>query len=441
MEEYDIAILGAGVIGSSIAYIISSFTGLKIVVLEKELEPAVHSSSRNTGVIHRPFYLDPSRKRTFAISSQISYSMWKELAVNKKLPWKQNGTLEVALKNDDLKTLEKYLKYSERNGMEEHEYSILDHKEIRSIEKGITSEYAFLSRTDTNVSFGQFTRTIFQLASEYGIKALFGVTVTQIDDKEGILLFYDNEGKERALSAKIVLNVSGGEALRQAKKCGLAKKYSILHFRGDYWKLGHKEMNDIKHNIYSVPRHLKYPFLDPHFIIRPNGEKEIGPNAHLVNSPYAYPKGDPNKRSGESDLFSLPFMPKIKLFTNHEFVSLAFNEWKSSMYRSEMIKRVKNFIPEINEAMIIGRGLSGIRHSLIDNNGFVPEAIIEKGERSLHVLNFNSPGATGSPAYAIFLYSEIKKMGLLPEEKCNLNLSNNNHIWYEGVKRASEVFG
>ena len=83
-------------------------------------------------------------------------------------------------------------------------------------------------------------------------------------------------------------------------------------FRCDYWKLGLNEMNGINHNIYSVPRHLKYPFLDPHFIIRPNGEKEIGPNAHLVNSPYAYPKGDTNKRSGESDLFSLPLMPKIR---------------------------------------------------------------------------------------------------------------------------------
>ena len=112
MEECDIAILGAGVIGSSIAYILSSFSRLNIVVLEKELEPAVHSSSRNTGVIHRPFYLDPSRKNIFALSSQISYPMWKELAINKKLPWKQNGTIEVALKNDDLKTLEKYLIYS-----------------------------------------------------------------------------------------------------------------------------------------------------------------------------------------------------------------------------------------------------------------------------------------------------------------------------------------
>ena len=185
MEECDIAILGAGVIGSSIAYILSSFSRLNIVVLEKELEPAVHSSSRNTGVIHRPFYLDPSRKNIFALSSQISYPMWKELAINKKLPWKQNGTIEVALENDDLKTLEKYLIYSEKNGMEEHEYAILNRKEINDIEKGIKSECAFFSKTDTNVSFGEFTRTIFELAIECGIKAFFGVTVTQIDDKEG----------------------------------------------------------------------------------------------------------------------------------------------------------------------------------------------------------------------------------------------------------------
>ncbi len=440
MEECDIAIIGAGIIGSSIAYILSSFTKLKVVIFEKEPVPAVHSSSRNTGVIHRPFYLDPSKKKIFALSSQISYSMWKELAENKQLPWKENGTIEVALEDDDIKTLEKYLEYSERNGMNKNEFSILDKNEINEIEKGIRAQHAFFSKTDTNVSFGDFTKAVFQMANESGIKTFFGITIVQIDDIEGVLIFNDNNQARRKLSARVILNVSGGEALKYAHHCGLAKNYAALHFRGDYWKLKDEEMAGIKHNIYSVPRHLKYPFLDPHFILRPNGEREVGPNARLVNSPYGYPKRDPNKRSGEMDILSFPLSPKLNLFVNNEFVSLALNEWKSSMYRSEMIERVSRFIPEIDEKMVIGRGLSGIRHSIIDKNGFVPEAIIEKGEKSLHLLNFNSPGATGSPAYSVYIYNEIIKMGLLPEGKNSLDLSG-NHIWSEGIKKANEVFG
>lgn len=438
MKRYNIAIVGAGVIGSSIAYILSAFSNLKVVLIEMESSPAVHTSSRNTGVIHRPFYLNPEKKFIFAMSSQYSYEMWKELAIKYNLPWKENGTIEVATTDHDWDTIENYKIYSEKNGIKQNEFKILNKDEIKELEPKVNAEMAFYSKTDTNVSFGSFTRKLVDLSINAGLDVLFNSKIISIDDLNGNLLL-SNNGKEKRISSDLIINASGGGSLRIAKSINLANKYSVLHFRGDYWRLRQDNNLNISHNIYSVPQHLKYPFLDPHFIVRPDGVKEIGPNAHLVGSPYGYRKGDLNRRNRYNDLLSLPLLPKLKLFTNLEFLSMVRKEWKSSTFQGEMIKRVKKFIPEINENMISGSGLSGVRHSLIDNKGFVPEVIIETGQHSIHILNFNSPGATGSPAFSCYLIEQMIRNGLLDNVSINTE-SKNNMIWAGQIEKVMDIF-
>ncbi len=438
MKRYNIAIVGAGVIGSSIAYILSAFSNLKVVLIEMESSPAVHTSSRNTGVIHRPFYLNPEKKFIFARSSQYSYEMWKELAIKYNLPWKENGTIEVATTDHDWDTIENYKIYSEKNGIKQNEFKILNKDEIKELEPKVDAEMAFYSKTDTNVSFGSFTRKLVDLSINAGLDVLFNSKIISIDDLNGNLLL-SNNGKEKRISSDLIINASGGGSLRIAKSINLANKYSVLHFRGDYWRLRQDNNLNISHNIYSVPQHLKYPFLDPHFIVRPDGVKEIGPNAHLVGSPYGYRKGDLNRRNRYNDLLSLPLLPKLKLFTNLEFLSMVRKEWKSSTFQGEMIKRVKKFIPEINENMISGSGLSGVRHSLIDNKGFVPEVIIETGQHSIHILNFNSPGATGSPAFSCYLIEQMIRNGLVDNVNINTE-SKNNMIWAGQIEKVMDIF-
>lgn len=438
MKRYNIAIVGAGIIGSSIAYILSAFSNLKVVLIEMESSPAVHTSSRNTGVIHRPFYLNPEKKFIFARSSQYSYEMWKELAIKYNLPWKENGTIEVATTDHDWDTIENYKIYSEKNGIKQNEFKILNKDEIKELEPKVDAEMAFYSKTDTNVSFGSFTRKLVDLSINAGLDVLFNSKIISIDDLNGNLLL-SNNGKEKRISSDLIINASGGGSLRIAKSINLANKYSVLHFRGDYWRLRQDNNLNISHNIYSVPQHLKYPFLDPHFIVRPDGVKEIGPNAHLVGSPYGYRKGDLNRRNRYNDLLSLPLLPKLKLFTNLEFLSMVRKEWKSSTFQGEMIKRVKKFIPEINENMISGSGLSGVRHSLIDNKGFVPEVIIETGQHSIHILNFNSPGATGSPAFSCYLIEQMIRNGLVDNVNINTE-SKNNMIWAGQIEKVMDIF-
>ena len=109
MQKYDIAIIGGGVLGTTISYWLSTLYDLKVCVVEKESDVAMHSSTRNSGVIHYPFYIDPKKKKNFARAAFLSHDMWKVLANENNIPWVQGGTIEIALDEEQHKTLEKYM--------------------------------------------------------------------------------------------------------------------------------------------------------------------------------------------------------------------------------------------------------------------------------------------------------------------------------------------
>ena len=130
-KRYDVVIVGAGVLGSCIAYWISSTCKASVCVIDKEMLPAEHASSRNTGIVHSPFYLDPKKKSKIAKASLNSYKMWNTIASENKLPWEKTGLLELAIKKEQDATLEKYSKWAVENGMPSEEIQLLDAQQIK----------------------------------------------------------------------------------------------------------------------------------------------------------------------------------------------------------------------------------------------------------------------------------------------------------------------
>ena len=172
--------------------------------------------------------------------------------------------------------------------------------------------------------------------------------------------------------------------------------------------------------MYSVPEFPDYPFLDTHCIIRVDGSCEIGPNAVPVFSPYGYNKAENIKE----------FVPKVlemlgsgarKAIFDKQFQELAMNEIQSSMSKSAMIDRVKRFLPKIDADKITEKGTAGIRSSVIDENGkFVPDVVLVDDETSFHVLNYNSPGATGALPFSANIVNHLNKTGLFESEDMNV---------------------
>ena len=57
MTQYDYLIVGAGIMGLTIAYELKKQNpDCKIAIIEKESDVAFHSSGRNSGILHAGFY-------------------------------------------------------------------------------------------------------------------------------------------------------------------------------------------------------------------------------------------------------------------------------------------------------------------------------------------------------------------------------------------------
>jgi len=434
MAAWDVAIVGGGILGTSVAYWLANRYEGRIAVLEAEGEVAEHASRRNTGVLHRPFYLDPRTRAVFARSSQASYGMWKRYAAERGLPWSPVGTFEVALAEAQVPRLEKYYEWGQENGMAPEELAILTPEEVRRSEPHVRCAGAIWSKTDTGVDYRAFTLSLRHDAERAGAAFLMGREVLRIRPKGDLLeigvrrhlalprwLPLDprgrigvRESREETILARYLINCAGARSMDIAHLLGVGRRYTDLHFRGEYWTVRTEHHYLASRNIYSVPRHPELPFLDPHWIVRVDGRREIGPNAVPVTGPTTYRGFFEDPADVVRKFFEPPVANKVTLLTNPDFMTLATEEWLSSISKRAMARRVQQFLPDLRVSHLLAPGTAGVRASVIDRDGsFIKEAIELEGPHSFHVLNYNSPGATGSPAYAAWLLGNLATKGFL----------------------------
>ncbi len=410
-KEFDVVIVGAGVLGVSLAYWISSAYRCSVALVEREGGAARHASSRNTGVIHRPFYLDPEKKRTFAISAGTSYGLWKNFAASRGLPWNEVGTLDLALDERGMATVEKYQRWSARNGIADGETTVLGSREASMLEPEVRCLGALHSRTDVSVDFGAMTRALLGEALSRGVSFLGGRRAVSVaEGSSGVTVRLEGEGGVESLRPKLLVNASGSGSLDLAHQSGVGMQFSLLNFRGEYWYVDEPMASRVRRNIYTIPAYPEFPFLDPHFVVRADGSRQVGPNAVPVFGPYAY---EGLGLSALPKFLGPPVGPKLRLLSNRTFISMAAAEWRSSLSKRAMCSRVRAFIPALRPEMLSVRGVAGIRNSVVRSDGFVPEALLLFAESSAHVVNYNSPGATGAPAYSAHVIAQLEARGYM----------------------------
>ena len=414
-DNFDLIIIGGGILGTSLAYFLSFLNkSKKIAVIEQEHNVAHHTSGRNTGKVHAPYLYNPEKKKLFANAAFHGYEMWKEYSKLQNLPFKEDGVIEVALDEKGIKVLEKYLKWGKQNGLEKKDIELIDKAELKKIEPEIKCEAALYAHRDGSTDYSILTNSIMKDSKKNGIDFLFDKKVTRIkkiNDKWEITI---NENHK--IFTDFLINAAGGKAIDIAHNIEVAKNLTDVHFRGEYWKTPKKYHSLTKTSVYSVPEFPDYPFLDPHWIIRVDGSCEIGPNAVPVFSPYGYDTAE-NIKEFIPKVFEMLGSGARKAIFDKQFQELAFSEIQSSMSKSVMIERVKKFLPKINPKEITEKGTAGIRSSVINENGkFVPDVILLEEETSFHILNYNSPGATGALPFSAHVINQLHKKGLFENE-------------------------
>jgi L-2-hydroxyglutarate oxidase len=362
--------------------------------------------------VHAPFLYDPTKKKTFAMAASLGYEMWQKYSDHKGLPFRRDGVLEVALDDKGISRLQKYMEWGETNGLDKNELQLLDKNEAAKIEPNVRCASAIYCSKDASVNYGSLALALLEDLQSFGCKLMLGHKAERISYSQSMYSVTTSQGAQ--VRAEYLVNAAGGNSMDIAHMIGIAEGYTDMHFRGEYWQAPPQYEDLTKLSIYSVPRHPEYPFLDPHWIVRADGRREVGPNAMPVFGPYAY-----TWRKNLADM-----LPKImessrtgarKIVFDRQFLSLASSELKSSLSKTAMINRVREFLPQLRPSAFTQRGTSGIRSSVIDKTGrFVPDTLVLERDSSLHVLNYNSPGATGALPMAANIASKIMEAGTPP---------------------------
>ena len=115
--EYDCIIIGSGIVGISLGIaMLERNPSQQVLILDKEDEPGVHASGRNSGVLHAGFYYSPdSLKAKFC---RLGNFELKKFCKENNLEVLETGKVVVCQDKKDAERLENLFSRGIENGVE-----------------------------------------------------------------------------------------------------------------------------------------------------------------------------------------------------------------------------------------------------------------------------------------------------------------------------------
>lgn len=386
--KFDFVIIGAGIIGLTIAYKLKQKDkSLKIALIDKESEVGVHASGRNSGVLHAGFYYTAdSLKAKFTRQGNQAL---KDYCHQHEIPVLNNGKLVVAKDESELSTLFELEKRGIRNGVE---VSLIDEKEAYDIEpNALTFQKALYSPTTSTVDPKLVCQQLSKDLQAQGVQFFFKTPYVKRTSNNGIL------AGNTEIYGKKYINTAGLYADKIARDFGVGEKYRVIPFKGVYLDSTDPSVR-LHTNIYPVPN-LKNPFLGVHFTVIPSGKVKIGPTAMP-----AFWRENYQGLGGfvPSEFFQV-ITTQMKLFKENSFNfrETAFEEMRKSNPRY-LKKLASKLVKNMDLRSFKHWGKPGIRAQLLEIKtlSLVQDFVVEQEEDSVHILNAVSPAFTCSFPFA-----------------------------------------
>ena len=239
---YDIVIIGAGIIGSSIAYNLGKYQ-LKTLVLEKEDDVAMHASKANSGIIHSGY--DCQVNTLKAKLNVKGNQMYPPLAKELHFPLKMIGSLVLAFNEEEAKHLQILLTQGKTNGISD--LYLLDHDQVLAMEPNIdNSVYQALYAPNAGITCPYQTTLAFaESAAINQVEYRFNFQVSSIKKSEDVFTI-NNEIKTR-----YIINAAGVYSDEIAKMVN-DNDYRITPRKGEYLLLD-KTARMFNHVLFQVP--------------------------------------------------------------------------------------------------------------------------------------------------------------------------------------------
>lgn len=276
--QYDIVVIGGGVVGSAVARELSRYQ-LKICVLEKELDVCNGVSGRNTGLLHSGILHEKNLLRTECCME--GNAEFEQVASELDVPFKRCGKLIVGFGEEEKKRLEGLYQRGLENAIPG--IKMIDHDEIKSLDPNIDGDFAIYVPSAGILCPFTYTIALAENAVENGAEYYFDHEVTGIEkDEEGLFHISTNGGE---FVTRWVVNCAGLYAFRISEMLGF-EAYVPNRIKGEYEILDKKAGNFLSMPVYPTPN--ESGAFDVHVTPTIDGNVLVGPTIETIGTKIDY---------------------------------------------------------------------------------------------------------------------------------------------------------
>ncbi len=275
--DTDVLIIGAGVIGLSIAREIAK-KGLDVIIAEKNRFAGTETSSRNSEVIHAGiYYPKDSLKTKFCIEGNKKLYDYCE---KYKIPFNRCGKLIVATSDEEINKLFEIKKNIDEIGLVD--ISLLSKKEIHNLEPELRCSGALFSPSSGILDSHSFIQSLLTELQDLNCTVAFNSKVEKVIHSNDSLITEVNGNNENInIRSKCLINCAGLSSQSVAKKIiGLSSDLIPKQYfaKGTYFTSSKKA--PFTHLIYPVPENHG---LGIHFTLDLSGKSKFGPDLEWID--------------------------------------------------------------------------------------------------------------------------------------------------------------
>ena len=370
----DLVIIGAGIIGVSLAFELSKYN-IKVILVDKENDIAMQTTKANSGIVHGGY--DPKPNTLMAKMNVEGNKIIKSLHKKLNFNYKETGALIIGSTDEEKEIINKLYKQGLENKVPG--LSLLKNKkEVHQVEPNLNKEisYALLSQTTGIISPWELSLALAYTAVSNGVKFINNCKVEKIEKNKDKFILSTTKGE---IEAKYIFNAAGlySDDIYNMVLDNPSDGFKITPIKGEYYLLDKSLGSLVNKVIFQTPSSLGKGVLVSPTV---HGNLLVGPNASFDTS-------------------------KDDVSTTIDGLKYVVNASKKS------VDNINFFTSNI-------RNFSGNRATIKGVDDF----ILEESKIVPHFYNFagiKSPGLTSGPAIGKYSISLLKKSGISLTKKDN----------------------